>query len=959
MKCCIGYDNLKDFGKALACLGRIADTIAFEFYTKSILVYCVSASQNAVAKFTFESDFFDIFTIEEEEVEDCVLRCKILSKTLTSIVRSLVLGDKTIETCTIRLSLEDPVLIFELGCRYGMTRLYKFNYEDVYPLKVSSYKATASSTITVDANIMSEGIGNFPANLTEVSFVVNRQRLRVKSFFDSTDSVKTSSNMLQTEFALAKSEFELYQVARPTTVTFCLKEVRAILQYCSVYRQLLTIYFDGAGRPITFVYEDGNHVQTEFVLSTLQMDDDEAEVNASPTGDRVPTSSESNILQSNTNSSNDDISEVPDSSRGRVNSPPQQIYRSAEGRRHSEREELRKMKGDRNEKRRQQQELSRREHSQGNEGGEGDMHAGREPISAGHGMSQYNPQVQKQADAHRQVSTACADFNMERSGDRAKLQRQYGDLRLSRTSAPKKNRDASHEGQGNSSGIMQIPSDAPESTRARARTPEQIVGGGDLSDHDLSPSSSYTMDDYMTRAYKNSQSSLAAHYPGYPGLSASRSQELDVGGSGFTIAPGVTPNVQGNLVSADCDKRDTGRIYTTMNMEEEGMRKETDVDQRRMYGANTARSYTAHTEASAQINTSDTSKVIGNQDVTTKNSNAQEGRSFATPMPIQRTGSASGQRVGAGAAIDGRYERGGRTISAGVGVDPGGGSVANTAAQAGKAGHMDGVGTHTSTSAHGNAQEFQYSHQSDASLSPTHGGNISVALGASPSSLIFASGTSHDVGMPSVGLSGGSLQKVSGGVTPSDHSFQRAFPLSTNNSMGQAAHSGRLQTEAPPSIAAHLSRQQGAGSGSSDPYALLGPMEDSASVGSGAHGSDHSSKTESSSSLAPTTQLLSGRNLDGSLIRNAADLQTGMRVEADVHRGTNMQNTSVVANMPQGQQQEQQEWSTSRGVDAGLDNDDERITETPPESPEPEERLHKRIKFKKRAFKVRRSTAGE
>ena len=43
--------------------------------------------------------------------------------------------------------------------------------------------------------------------------------------------------------------FEEYEVPEDTSITFCLKEFKAILNFCEAAGQLLTIFFDRAGRP--------------------------------------------------------------------------------------------------------------------------------------------------------------------------------------------------------------------------------------------------------------------------------------------------------------------------------------------------------------------------------------------------------------------------------------------------------------------------------------------------------------------------------------------------------------------------------------------------------------------------------------------------------------------------------------------------------------------------------------
>lgn len=55
-------------------------------------------------------------------------------------------------------------------------------------------------------------------------------------------------NSVRTELNLNAGEFEGYSVGTPTAVTFCLKELRAVLLFAEPIRMPVNIYFDTAGK---------------------------------------------------------------------------------------------------------------------------------------------------------------------------------------------------------------------------------------------------------------------------------------------------------------------------------------------------------------------------------------------------------------------------------------------------------------------------------------------------------------------------------------------------------------------------------------------------------------------------------------------------------------------------------------------------------------------------------------
>ena len=57
-----------------------------------------------------------------------------------------------------------------------------------------------------------------------------------------------NSQVLLTELKIANSEFERFDVALEREVTFCLKELRAILTFQDAVALPLDIYFDDPGK---------------------------------------------------------------------------------------------------------------------------------------------------------------------------------------------------------------------------------------------------------------------------------------------------------------------------------------------------------------------------------------------------------------------------------------------------------------------------------------------------------------------------------------------------------------------------------------------------------------------------------------------------------------------------------------------------------------------------------------
>ena len=74
---------------------------------------------------------------------------------------------------------------------------------------------------------------------------LNADRVHLSNYIDDDQDV---TKCVRTEVTLAKEEFEEFNVALSTQVTFCLKELRAILSFAEALVQELQCRMEGAGQ---------------------------------------------------------------------------------------------------------------------------------------------------------------------------------------------------------------------------------------------------------------------------------------------------------------------------------------------------------------------------------------------------------------------------------------------------------------------------------------------------------------------------------------------------------------------------------------------------------------------------------------------------------------------------------------------------------------------------------------
>ncbi|XP_074642770.1 cell cycle checkpoint control protein RAD9A-like isoform X3 [Tubulanus polymorphus] len=77
------------------------------------------------------------------------------------------------------------------------------------------------------------------------------------------------NKVIHTEMNLVPEEFESFQVGLDTSITYCLKEFRAILSFSEIGNLPLSLHFEAAGRPVVFTIDSDQTFEANFVLATL------------------------------------------------------------------------------------------------------------------------------------------------------------------------------------------------------------------------------------------------------------------------------------------------------------------------------------------------------------------------------------------------------------------------------------------------------------------------------------------------------------------------------------------------------------------------------------------------------------------------------------------------------------------------------------------------------------------
>lgn len=268
MKFTITGSNIKVLGKAIHSLAKLGEELYIEPVSNGVAFRTVNSALSAFACFTFKPTFFELFDTGALNDNNEVTRCKISMKSCLTVFKSLSALEKNVEKCKIRLDTVADKLVFQLHCRHGIVRTYNLMYAECETLQLqSSDDDQCANEIVASTRLLLDAVQNFQLNQEEVTLTVSSVKMVLKNY--TADELDQAA-VVRTEMTLDPDEFDKYAVDLETSVTFCMKELRAFLSFSDVFNYPVSILFDSPGKPLTFRIDSDPHFVASFVLATLK-----------------------------------------------------------------------------------------------------------------------------------------------------------------------------------------------------------------------------------------------------------------------------------------------------------------------------------------------------------------------------------------------------------------------------------------------------------------------------------------------------------------------------------------------------------------------------------------------------------------------------------------------------------------------------------------------------------------
>lgn len=90
-----------------------------------------------------------------------------------------------VEKCTIKIDEGEQKIIFDLPCKRGIKKCTRLVIEQSEPLQAIYSKEHCGNRIVVTPKQLSENLPNFHSALEEITLIVAKEGMKIKSYADS------------------------------------------------------------------------------------------------------------------------------------------------------------------------------------------------------------------------------------------------------------------------------------------------------------------------------------------------------------------------------------------------------------------------------------------------------------------------------------------------------------------------------------------------------------------------------------------------------------------------------------------------------------------------------------------------------------------------------------------------------------------------------------------------------
>ena len=273
MRCDIFGKTVTLFARAIHCLARIGHDIYVEPLKEGLSLRTVNTSRSAYAYIIFKPSFFQSYKDgipDDKSSSEKGLKCKLSVRSFLTVFRSVNTIDRTVYRCLITMTTNDSgqqFMTFQMTCVHGILKTYNLSYQECESLEAEFTKDLSPNLITVQSQTLVQVVTSFQNCSEEITLTVCPENVAVSNYIDDDEDL---GKVIKTKIELDAEEFDKYQIGVDTEITFCLKELKAIVNFADLIDDMnVDIHFESGGKPIVFSLVSDPTFEANFVLATF------------------------------------------------------------------------------------------------------------------------------------------------------------------------------------------------------------------------------------------------------------------------------------------------------------------------------------------------------------------------------------------------------------------------------------------------------------------------------------------------------------------------------------------------------------------------------------------------------------------------------------------------------------------------------------------------------------------
>ncbi|XP_065206807.1 cell cycle checkpoint control protein RAD9B [Planococcus citri] len=264
MQCIISNQNLRILVRGLHSLSRIGDELYVEPTKDGMSFRTVNAAQSAYSSLFFNLSFFSRYKCDFQTDEAGT--CKISMRACLRVFKTPNCMDRHVESCKIEIEEECLKLIFKIQYTQGYTKTHLLSVNDNETVQLKYNKNEMKNEVSILPRTLHKSVKYFGPKDEEITFDVTEDQVYLKNYFDNTEV--ENQKVVRTKLSLHRSEFETYNVTQPNSITFALRELRAVCAFSESSNSVICMHFEKCGKPVIFNVDNPLY-QADYVVSTL------------------------------------------------------------------------------------------------------------------------------------------------------------------------------------------------------------------------------------------------------------------------------------------------------------------------------------------------------------------------------------------------------------------------------------------------------------------------------------------------------------------------------------------------------------------------------------------------------------------------------------------------------------------------------------------------------------------